>query len=62
MVFSIPIDFGIEFRNSTFSPVLEYTEEVFFNRFSVSFLMVQTPDAWLLQFNSYSSVFFLARL
>ncbi len=29
VVFSIPIDFCIEFWNSTFSPVLEYTEEIF---------------------------------
>ncbi len=29
MVFSIPIDFCIEFWNSTFSPFLEYTEEIF---------------------------------
>ncbi len=29
MVFYIPIDFCIEFWNSTFSPVLEYTEEIF---------------------------------
>ncbi len=27
--FSIPIDFCIEFWNSTFPPVLEYTEEIF---------------------------------
>ena len=37
VVFSIPIDFCIEFWNSTFSPVLEYTEGIFFN-----FPMVQT--------------------
>ncbi len=29
MVFSIPIDFCIEFWNSTFSPVLEFTEGIF---------------------------------
>ncbi len=29
MVFSIPIDFCIEFWNSTFSPVLEFTKEIF---------------------------------
>ena len=29
VVFSIPIDFCIEFWNSTFSPVLEYTEGIF---------------------------------
>ncbi len=29
VVFSIPIDFCIEFGNSTFSPVLEYIEEIF---------------------------------
>ena len=29
VVFSIPIDVCIEFWNSTFSPVLEYTEEIF---------------------------------
>ncbi len=27
--FSIPTDFCIEFWNSTFSPILEYTEEIF---------------------------------
>ncbi len=35
--FSIPINFCVEFWNSTFSPVLEYTEGIFFN-----FPMVQT--------------------
>ncbi len=29
MFFFIPIDFCIEFWNSTFSPVLEYTREIF---------------------------------
>ncbi len=29
VVFSIPIDFCIEFWNSTFSPVLEFTEGIF---------------------------------
>ncbi len=29
VVFSIPIDFCIEFWNSIFSPVLEYTKEIF---------------------------------
>ncbi len=29
VVFSIPIDFCIEFWNSIFSPVLEYTEGIF---------------------------------
>ncbi len=44
MDFSIPIDFCIEFWNSTFSPVLKYTEEIFFKHLGKSFLMVQTPD------------------
>ncbi len=43
VVFSIPIDFCIEFWNSTFPPVLEYTVDIF-NRFGASFLMVQAPD------------------
>ncbi len=30
VVFSIPIDFCIEFWNIIFSPVLEYTEGIFF--------------------------------
>ncbi len=43
MVFSIPIDFCIEFRNITFPLVLEFTEGIFLS-FGTSFPMVQIPD------------------
>ncbi len=37
VVFSIPIDFCIEFWNSTFSSVLEYTEEIFLTALARAF-------------------------
>ena len=43
--FSIPIDFCIEFWNSTFPPVFAFTEGIFLTASARSFPMVQTPDA-----------------
>ncbi len=37
MVFSIPIDFCIEFWNSIFSPVLEYTDGIFLTALARAF-------------------------
>ncbi len=37
VVFSIPIDFCIEFWNSTFSPVLEFTEGIFLTALARAF-------------------------
>ncbi len=45
VVFSIPIDFCIEFWNSTFSPVLEYTEGIFL---TVSARAFQWCKPWML--------------